>query len=65
MNNACQPSDEWVDFHTLKRCEDYTSKMQRRLDKAVRDNDIDRIRHITYLLSRKAFSSAERDMSDM
>lgn len=54
MNNACQPSDEWVDFHTLKRCEDYTIKMQRRLDKAVRDNDIDRIRHITYLLSRRS-----------
>jgi RNA-directed DNA polymerase len=54
MNNACQPSDEWVDFHTLKRCEDYTFKMQRRLDKAVRDNDIDRIRHITYLLSRRS-----------
>lgn len=47
MNNACQPSDEWVDFHTLKRCEDYTIKIQRRLDKAVRDNDTDRIRHIT------------------
>jgi RNA-directed DNA polymerase len=56
MNNACQPSDEWVDFHTLKRCEDYTFKMQRRLDKAVRDNDIDRIRHITYLLSRRSFA---------
>ena len=56
MNNPCQPSDEWVDFHTLKRCEDYILKMQRRLDKAVRDNDIDRIRHITYLLSRRSES---------
>jgi RNA-directed DNA polymerase len=56
MNNPCQPSDEWVDFHRLKRCQDYVFKTQRRLDKAVRDNDIDRIRHITYLLSRRSES---------
>jgi RNA-directed DNA polymerase len=30
--------------------------MQRRLDKAVRDNDVDRIRHITYLLSRRSLA---------
>ncbi|MBD3181373.1 hypothetical protein GF312_03710 [Candidatus Poribacteria bacterium] len=54
MNNPCQPSDEWVDFYSLKRCQDYVFKMQRRLDKAVRDNNIYRIRHITHLLSRRS-----------
>ncbi len=56
MNNQviapCQPIDEWVDIHTRKRCEEYVLKMQRKLDKAVSDNNVDRIRHITYLLSR-------------
>jgi len=48
MNNqtidTCQPIDEWVDIHTRKRCEEYVLKMQRKLDKAVRDNNVDRIR---------------------
>jgi len=48
----CQPSGEWVDGDNRKRCADYVLKMQRRLDKAVSDNDQDRIRHIIYLLSR-------------
>jgi RNA-directed DNA polymerase len=56
MNNqtidACQPTDEWVSIHTRRRCEEYVLKMQRRLDKAVRDGNVDRIRHTTYLLSR-------------
>ena len=56
MNNPCQLIDEWVPSHTRKRCADYVLKMQRRLDKAVRDNDVDRIRHITYLLSRRSLA---------
>lgn len=52
MTDTCQPKDKWVDFHARKRCEDYVLKMQRRLDKAVRDGNVDRIRQITYLLSR-------------
>ena len=50
----CQPAQEWVDFHTRQRCEAYVLKMQRRLDKAVSDRNQDRIRHITYLLSRRS-----------
>ena len=52
MIDPCQPIDEWVDIHTRRRCETYVLKMQRKLDKAVRDRDVDRIRYITYLLSR-------------
>ena len=45
LANPCQPSRERVDGLSRKRCADYMLKMQRRLDKAVRDNDQDRIRH--------------------
>ena len=58
MNNQlidpCQPTNEWIDAHTRKKCSDYVLKMQRQLDKAVRDNDMDRIRHLSYLLSRRS-----------
>lgn len=54
MAHPCQPSREWVDGLALKRCAAYVLKMQRRLDEVVSDNDQDRIRHITYLLSRRS-----------
>ena len=50
LASPCQPSGAWVDGDSRTRCADYVLKMQRRLDKAVSDNDQDRIRHITYLL---------------
>ncbi|MFB3040523.1 MAG: group II intron reverse transcriptase/maturase, partial [Candidatus Poribacteria bacterium] len=42
----------WIDLHARKECETYVLKKQRQLDKAVRDKNVDRIRFITYLLSR-------------
>ena len=52
MIDPCQPIDGWINLHARKECEAYVLKKQRQLDKAVRDRDVDRIRHITYLLSR-------------
>ncbi len=52
MIDPCQPIDGWIDLHARKECETYVLKKQRQLDKAVRDKNVDRIRFITYLLSR-------------
>ena len=54
-NTACQPVEADVfSANNIKQCEKYVSSIQRKLDKAVADNDKSKIRWYTHLLSKKS-----------
>ena len=43
-----------LDAQNIRRCEYYVSSMQRKLDKAVKDNDRRKIQWFTHLLTRRS-----------
>ena len=52
---ACQPAGTNVfDAENIRSCERYVSSIQRKLDKAVADNDKSKIRWYTHLLSKRS-----------
>ena len=56
-NNTCQPTGEEIfNASNIRKCEKYTRSIQRKLDKAVANNDVEKIRWYTHILSKKSLA---------
>jgi len=50
-NNTCQPTGEEIfNAPNIRKCEKYVLSIQRKLDKAVANNDVEKIRWYTATL---------------
>ncbi len=55
MKTSCQPiGEEIFSAQNIRQCEEYVLSMQRKLDKAVANEDVERIRWYTHLLSKRS-----------